>query len=239
MGSHLGGLAALAVLALAALVATTWGGPVWDPDSPSSSSPTGEYDAPAEPPREDAPEQTRPAPEPEESERREIGDLPETGFWAWLVLALVVGAVVAVLAAMRLHFVRRRRQLERDREARRGAVPVPSSETEAEVAEIDRRLRAALAEIDAGEPRTAVVATWLYLEHLLSARRFPRGVADTPTEYAERARTAYHLDPAALADLADLYREARFSEHRLTEEHRRRARECLARLQTGLREGAS
>lgn len=238
MGSRLGSLAALAVLALAALVSATWDGPVWE-SGDSGEERFGEDvdEALDRPPPEEGTPVERERPEAEELPR--FDDLPGVTPWAWLVLAIVLGAVVVVLVALRLHFVRRRRQLAGDRDPRAGPTPVPDdTATDEDLEDLERRLDTALRDLSAGEPRNAIVAIWLHLERLLAARSFRRDAADTPTEYAARARASYQLDATALDDLAELYREARFSTHPLTEEHRARAHDCLRRLQAGLRAGA-
>jgi hypothetical protein len=42
-------------------------------------------------------------------------------------------------------------------------------------------------------------------------------------------------DPGAVARLADLYREARFSDHPMTDTHRRKALEALDAIQRSVR----
>lgn len=237
MGSRIGSLLALAVLALAAVVSATWSGPAWSPYETGPERFGEDVDESLDRPREGGAIE-REAP-PVEDPRRSIENLPDLNVWPWVVLAVVIGAVIAVLVALRLHFVRRRRQLDRDRDPRLGPVPHPEPEADEEdLAELDQRLDRALDEVAHGEPRNAIVAIWLHLQRLLAARDFASDAADTPSEFAERARTAYHLDPDALGELAALYREARFSRHPLTENHRARAQSCLTRLQAGLREVA-
>ena len=62
-----------------------------------------------------------------------------------------------------------------------------------------------------------------------------RDPADTSTELTERVLASRHVDPAAIARLAALYREARFSDHAMGEDARRAAIEALDAVHDGLR----
>ena len=53
---------------------------------------------------------------------------------------------------------------------------------------------------------------------------------ETSSEFALRLLDLAEADPRAVADLAALYREARFSDHRLDEPARERARTALAAI---------
>ena len=86
-----------------------------------------------------------------------------------------------------------------------------------------------------GAPRDAIVACWLELEDAVRAS----GVTPLPHQTAEeltaRVLNALDVDQAAIAELAQLYREARFSRHQLSERDRERARAALDRLHADLR----
>jgi hypothetical protein len=90
-----------------------------------------------------------------------------------------------------------------------------------------------------GEPRNGIVAAWLSLETAAAATGLPRDPAETSTEYTTRVLHTWDIDPRSLGDLAMLYREARFSRHALTEEHRRRAMRDLTTLHDDLRRVAT
>ena len=90
-------------------------------------------------------------------------------------------------------------------------------------AELLEAARERLRDLESGEPRNAIVAAWLDLEGSAAATGLPRLPAETSTEYTERVIAVWAVDRERLADLAALYREARFSVHRLGEEHRARA----------------
>ena len=62
-----------------------------------------------------------------------------------------------------------------------------------------------------------------------------RNPADTSTELTERVLATCHVEPAAIAALAALYREARFSDHEMGEDARRAAIEALDAVHDSLR----
>ena len=92
--------------------------------------------------------------------------------------------------------------------------------------------RAALAE---GPPRNAIVACWMQLERDAAAAGLSRVASETSAEYAARVVAKASVDPAPIAELAALYREARFSRHELGDEHRARALASLDRVAAALR----
>lgn len=148
--------------------------------------------------------------------------------WGQLVVIVVLaGGALALLATLRVTFVRRRRLVP----GRARGVTPPGEDDGADEADslqtvLDERI-SALAE---GSPRNAIVEAWIQIEDFAVSHGVPRDPADTPAEFVARALAAYDLDTVALQDLANLYREARFSTHALDESHRDRARACLRRL---------
>jgi hypothetical protein len=220
------------VLLMAALVATTSDGPAWlDVNTP---------------PRLEAPDRPR-SDEPGTREDPVGGDSPvvadsaqdsgsgPTSFTRGitiviLVLALTIGTV-AVAAGLRA--VVRRRRLEAT--TRLGITHESDPESDADppdvlVHEMTRGLRSATE----GSPRNAIVATWIRLEEATLAAGFEQRTWETPAEFVQRALTAYAVDEHDIGRLADLYREARFSAHRISEAHRDEAIDCLRRLRVQL-----
>lgn len=154
------------------------------------------------------------------------------------VLLLAVGvAALAVLAVvlLQLRLVRRRRRLAGDVPPRHGLTLDANDEDESldDVDLLGSALDAGLRQIDRGSARNAIVEAWLHLEEAAELRT-ARRPADTPTEFAARALSSYRLDPGTLDRFAQLYEEARFSEHPVTEEHREQARDCLVQLLAAL-----
>jgi hypothetical protein len=112
---------------------------------------------------------------------------------------------------------------------------VPFEVLPARVAEAISRDRAAQLEaVTEGAPRNAIVACWLRLQASVEAAGVPPRRSDTSAEFVQRALRSLDLDPRAVATLAALYREARFSEHPLGEGARDTARAALESLHADL-----
>ncbi|MFN8024404.1 MAG: DUF4129 domain-containing protein [Acidimicrobiales bacterium] len=159
------------------------------------------------------------------------------GWWI-RVIAVVVAVVVLRVAIITVRFwwdVFRGRQ-RRERAPDAPAFPV----LDAPPQHVDVRLdlvaqTAALAD---GEARNAIVRCWLLLEDDVAAAGMPRRAAETTVEYTGRVLGAALVDPAAAAavtELAELYREARFSRHELDDDRRERALTALRSIHAALR----
>jgi len=85
-----------------------------------------------------------------------------------------------------------------------------------------------------GAPRDAIVTCWLRLEASVIAAGVDRRPSDTSTELVERVLADHQVNPQSLAALAGLYREARFSEHQMTEASRATAISALDQVHAGL-----
>lgn len=85
-----------------------------------------------------------------------------------------------------------------------------------------------------GSPRNAIVAAWHDLEESTAEAGLPRSPAETSTEYTVRVLHTWDVDPHTMAALADLYREARFSNHPMTEQHREQAVALLTEVHTDI-----
>jgi hypothetical protein len=86
-----------------------------------------------------------------------------------------------------------------------------------------------------GRTREAVIACYAAMENSIDEAGVGRQSADTPEELLKRATTAGLVPAEAGARLTDLFREARFSQHPMTEEHRAEARAALAEISDHLR----
>ena len=91
-----------------------------------------------------------------------------------------------------------------------------------------------LATLRGGTPRNAIVECWSRLESLVAESGLPPRRSDTATEFTERVLRTHAVDGSALDRLAMLYREARFSTHVMSEEHRSAAVEAIERLHVDL-----
>jgi hypothetical protein len=142
------------------------------------------------------------------------------------VVALLAFAVLVVARALR----RRARSQEEREEVGFTTLGEPARLAAAiaeDVVEQDRLL------LD-GEPRNAIVATWLRFEVQGAGAGVPRRSWETSSEYAIRILDVVAADSGAVNRLAGLYREARFSPHPITEEHRAAAVDALAAIRRSL-----
>jgi hypothetical protein len=135
------------------------------------------------------------------------------------LLILVVGAQVA----------------RPDEQRHDGGVPDVASESLARAAEVG------LAEVGdlSREPRKAIIACYAAMEGELS--RVPGAVPedfDTASEVLDRAVAHHALGPGSATQLVDLFDEARFSSHVMTEAHRDAAVRVLQRVLAELRSGS-
>ncbi len=152
---------------------------------------------------------------------------------AWTFVFAVLGTIVALIVFF-LRLIRDQRGPRTRREAR----PVvefttldgPSRLAEA-ITEDSGQQEALLRE---GDPRNAIVAAWQRFEVQGASVGIGRRSWETSSEYAIRMLDLVAADSGAVNRLAGLYREARFSDHPLTEDHRTRALEALAGIRRSL-----
>lgn len=86
-----------------------------------------------------------------------------------------------------------------------------------------------------GTARNAIVACWLRLEDAVEAAGIEPDPALTSAELTAQVLGRFDVDPEAVERLAALYREARFSTHRLDGGQREAAIEALDAIHDGLR----
>jgi hypothetical protein len=116
----------------------------------------------------------------------------------WLPVLLLGGLLLAVAAGLLYGAWRRRRQLQ----------PPSPRELAALLGEV-------LIDVEAEtDPRRAVIAAWVGMERRLAAAGLPRDPAETPLEYV--ARILDQVVPVTaqpVRTLADLFEQAKFSDH--------------------------
>jgi hypothetical protein len=130
----------------------------------------------------------------------------------------------------------------RGRRRPRSSRPAPAEDLEFDVLERPEVLRRHLAEgaarqrdlLRSGTPRNAIVQVWSRFETLASQVGATRRPWETSSEFTLRVLEAVDADSTAVTRLAALYREARFSDHELTEEHRAEAVAALEVIHAGL-----
>lgn len=167
-------------------------------------------------------------------------DPPGEGDSAFRLLA-VAAVIMLLLAAIGTVVQARRRRAvylhwldgeERDASAGAGPGPPGNSET------LVRATELGLAEIGdlSRDPRTAIIACYAAMEQGLT--RAPGAVpqeSDTPSEVLARAVGQHALSAESATELVDLFAEARFSPHVMTEAHREAAVAALRRVHADLR----
>jgi hypothetical protein len=89
-----------------------------------------------------------------------------------------------------------------------------------------------------GEPRNAIVECWDRFEQQAVRAGVERRSWQTTAEFVLEALDLVGADRGAVAGLADLYREARFSDHPMTDDHRRQALAALDAIHLSLRRTA-
>lgn len=153
----------------------------------------------------------------------------------WALLAVIAAALLyAIYRTVRYLLVllaRRRARESRERSGDNDVTFAPDDVAAAMGEAVDRVLR----EIQTGVPRDAIVACWVRLEEAAAGCGVVRDPAETPAELATRVLGTRDVDRQALSRLADLYREARFSLHPMTNADRAAARDALQQLASDLR----
>jgi hypothetical protein len=188
-----------------------------------------------------APDEPRPAtPPPDEAGEApaEAPAEPETGLPDWvgrvaLTLLGVLGAAAALLVVW---------ALVRDQLRRRALRPatVVDQEPAAQAAEdVVAALDAGLQDLSDNDrdPRRAVIACWVRLEQAAAAAGTPRRPGDTSTDLVGRLLAEQQVSADVLAELARVYREARYATHLVDERMRADARGALQRLRADLATG--
>jgi hypothetical protein len=89
-----------------------------------------------------------------------------------------------------------------------------------------------------GEPRNAIVACWERFEEQAERIGLARKSWETSSEFTLRLLDVAAADDEAVSQLAALYREARFSEHEITEANRQEAIALLQRIRESVGAGA-
>lgn len=162
-------------------------------------------------------------------------------------LVILVGAVAllwglylfgrALLALVRLRLRRSRGLAPEEYDPGEESYDDAESVLRRRVADELRLLSADLAE--EADPREAVIACYVRMERALADAGTPRAAAETPLELLRRVLASYAVPEADVRRLTDLFTEARFSHHPVTDEMRRAARRSLDAVSDALGAGAA
>lgn len=156
-------------------------------------------------------------------------ELPPGDWWSgvWTALlylgVIVFGVVVLVMIYLAIT----------TRSANRQTKPIDPQQPPDE--QFIDAVETGLAAIDRGTPNDAVIACWVALEDAAAAAGVARDASETAAEFTVRVLAVNGVSTDDLLTLADLYREARYSDHASTEETRAQARAALGNLRDDLR----
>ena len=135
---------------------------------------------------------------------------------------LVVGSAAALLLVGPAAVVVRRRRARRDR---RAVVPDAAER-------VGSGLRRSLADLESErDPRLAVQRAYARMEDSLGEIELSRAPDETPTEFTARVLRVLGASAAAASDLTGLFEIARFSDHPMDEDDRRRAIASVRRVE--------
>jgi hypothetical protein len=143
------------------------------------------------------------------------------------VLLAAVGLLLLIWLIVRwlpgLSMSRALRRAGSEHEAIADAVPD-------QVADVSRALTEALVAIELGDANRAIVACWIRLEQIAEEVGFARQPWETSTDLVTRWLGLASVPAEPLAELAELYREARYSGHAMSPASVEQARATLTRL---------
>jgi hypothetical protein len=161
-----------------------------------------------------------PGPRPEE--------LPPGDWWSgvWTALLYLAVFVFAVLIVVMIYLAITTRSTNRR--------PKPMDPEQPPDEQLIEAVETGLAAIDRGTPNDAVIACWVALEDAAAAAGVARDASETAAEFTVRVLALNGVSAADLHTLADLYREARYSDHASTEETRTKAHAALSSLRDDL-----
>jgi type II secretory pathway pseudopilin PulG len=148
---------------------------------------------------------------------------------SWVSVPLLLAVVAIVILVVVVLWISVPRP---GRWARRRRAAAPAQQTAQQAAEdlarqLARAVDAGYEDLAAGPVEDAIIACWLSLRDAALAAGVEPRQSDTPDEFVRRVLGSAQVRPAPLRELAELYREARFSAHPMTETDRAAARTAL------------
>lgn len=218
--SRAGIFSALTALALVVLAFVATSG------TPVVHTPTADRDLPSVPP---LPPRTSTSTPPSASPTSTNGAGSDTGMF---VVTVIVSSLLAVIGLFVLFVlvqaVRAGLKARFERKHREAIVAIDVIDS---VRQDEPAQQQALRE---GTPSNAIIACWVRLEHSVADAGVARRPSETSAELALRVLEELETDAGAVHQLSGLYREARFSAHPLTEEHRIEAQRALTAVHAAL-----
>jgi hypothetical protein len=174
---------------------------------------------------------TAPPLAPPDRDEDEVGDGKGLLHVVAIILNLATAVVAVLLLVWLVRWLRTLRRVRRARIARAAAVEQAAFDvlepSEAVARELLADAGSQRAALTGGTPRNAIVECWHRFELASGEAGVDRHAWETSSEHTLRVLNLVDAAPASVSVLAQLYREARFSEHELTEADRTRALEAL------------
>jgi hypothetical protein len=100
---------------------------------------------------------------------------------------------------------------------------------------VERVIDEALLELESGgDPRQVIIRAYARLERTFESGGMDRRPEEAPQEYVGRVLGMIDIDPRAVRALTELYEEARYSTHRITEQLALDARAVLGTIRSDL-----
>ena len=168
---------------------------------------------------------------PAQPDQDEVGDGKGLLHVVAIILNLATLGVAVALVVWLVRWLWRLRRVRRARLARAAAVEQAAFDVLEPSEAVARELLADAGSqreaLTGGSPRNAIVECWHRFELASAAAGVDRHAWETSSEHTLRVLNLVDAAPASVSVLARLYREARFSEHELTEADRATALEAL------------
>ncbi|MGH3737446.1 MAG: DUF4129 domain-containing protein [Micromonosporaceae bacterium] len=144
-------------------------------------------------------------------------------FLAGLLLLVLVGVILSMVWGE----LRDRMSMRPVLRARRDP-----DEQRRRVAQVKEAVQAGIEELSVTgtDPRSAVIACWLRLEHAAGEAGTPRLASDTPAELVARMLAAHQVSAPVLDRLAAVYRQARYAPAEVGEPMRAEAQQALRQV---------
>jgi hypothetical protein len=232
-------VAAVLAAALLVVVLVTWAASIGPGGVLEGPGVQAERSSPAEQPPESKAPPPSPAPPRTDNLPRAANDGGPAEAWIRAIAFVVLVATVCLALFLLFLLARRLREsydARRRRDERPEEVAFEVIQTPAVVArEILHDAEAQRLVLAAGPPGNAIVECWHRFETQAAAAGLSRQPWETSSEFTLRILELVAADDRAVFRLAGLYREARFSEHTMTEAHRAAALEALDVIHHGLR----
>lgn len=153
-------------------------------------------------------------------------------FPAWLTIGVTTLLLLYAAGLLLLVVMHRRGRLDTESPRLPGAEDDPDEVVWQTLlgVELGEAARDQLADIGLGTARDAIIACWLRLHAATQRAGLEPLRSETPQEFTERVLRTLRVDENAVTDLATLYREARFSDHPMSDAQRQQAAAALTVL---------